>query len=115
MPNPNNRTTDGSEGLQLDVQIPPAVAIVPLAAPFEARAPINGAEGIFEPFGQTKKTDKDCIVTLNEFAGHRVDIRYIISEIPALDGVIAPLVSYVKKTTHAREIFQRVGGSFCAF
>lgn len=108
VPNPASRTPIITELVQLYIQMPLVVAIVPPAFPVIPSAPFHDAPGTSDTFPQTQQTERNFVVTLAEFEFLMVFVRMVLREISALDSALQPLISGRKKTTRPREIFQRV-------
>lgn len=115
VPNPASLTPIIPEGVPFDIQMTLVVSIVPPDFPVTPSTPFHDAPGTSDTFQQTQQTERNFIVSLAEFEFVRVDVWEVLREISALDGALQPLIYGRKKTTHAREIFQRVLGCFRSF
>lgn len=106
MTNRWNRIPVIQERLQLEVQMPPVVTIVPKVAPVTPGGLLNGAPGISAPFGHTRQSQRDRVIPLDEFGGLRMEIREVSIEITGNNGALQPLIYGIKKIRGAHDILQ---------
>lgn len=75
-----------------------------------ARCACDGRATTGWPISSNAATKCDLVVRLGEFEGILLCLEEVISGIPALGGVLQPIVSDIKKTERAPQLLQRVGG-----